>query len=754
VSVARSTLGLTPTVDLHQTSRAYSASTTPTKVDTSYPSYYDYTEDFDTDDYTQLEMVVEPPPQFPIEKVIPEDQPLSVDWVSTEHFNRSDTEQRFDRIYAIPRSTASDLLSSPQGSQYPSLSQSRTGTLKPGQQLQKPVTISLQEISAGKAAERTRGKNSMRLSELDYTAPMSRMHAEELSEGVPFRPFENKDCHASTSKDASTQGIRTSTGNENTFGPEDYDIETQATISTYSLNTHLRRLPPPPNVPAPACTSRVTDIGNKIIPRRGRLDSVVASYGVISQELSRKQISTVNVGIKGHALEQEISGTGSHLPPTSSMEIQGMRSKISSSAGAGVTQITGATVGPIFDDGDTSSNLPNKGFIYKTSHCNYSPTTSAFPDESKTGTRSPQRYTASPLSLLDGENKDNRQDAVSDQDFKRAHSPTKGIKSDTVSVGDYSEKDASNFTRQFDRKVISHSECPVRTSSQILSTGLEELENGVTQIEKTLPPLYIDSQAAIRDNDYSNPKPPKFRLKITRASNSTPGTVRVNRGSADSKPLAALHLQDPRDLFTSSSGIDNMFSKVNRRLHTARSSSNSSHPQIEVNQPSILAPISDQFSDNWPPRVDLNIPQPSTGAANPTSPSGAQSFFSEDSSHIYGKRSLRKRLSNLRARVAMPYASKSLANFYDGTHSYNDINWRNKHCEQHPTLSAARSAHNLDTARASPEDSRIRRLTNRVHAWKLRDRVSGWIKDAKSVIVSRTKPGSVGWSGFGEDYAH
>lgn len=752
MSPARSTFGLTSTVDLHQPSPAHSASTTPTKVDTSCPSYYDYTEDFDADDYTQYEMVVEPPPQFLIEKAIPEDQPLSVDWMSTQYFNRSDTEQSLNRIFAIPCFTPSDVSSSPHGSQYPNLSQSRTGTLKPDHRLQKSITASLQEMSAGKAAKRTRGKNSIRLSELDYTSPVSRMHAEELVERVPFRPFENKDCHAPTSKDASTRGgFRTSTCNENTFGPEDYDIETRAAISTYSLNTHPRRLPPPPDVPAPASISRVTGVGNKLIQRRGRLDCVVGSYGLIPKAVPHKILSTVNVGMKDDALEQEISGTGSHLLRTSSMELQGVSSKIFSSASAGVTEITGATVGLMNDDGDTSANLPSEGVIYDSSHCSHSPTISAFPDKSKASTIYPQCYTASPLSLLDDESKDNRQDAVSEQGFKRPQSPTKGIKSDTVSVGDYGKKNASNFSGQFDRKVISHSESPVRTSSQILFARPQELENSVTQIEKTLPPLHIDSQATIRDSDYSNPKPPKFRLKITRASDSTPGTVRVNRESADSRPLAPLHLQDPRDLFSSSSGIDNMFSQVNRHLHTPRASSNSSHPQIEVNQTSILAPISGQFSGNWPPSVDLSIPQPSTGAANPTSPSGAQSFFSEDSSHIYGKRSLRKRLSNLRALVAMPYASKSIANFHDGTHSYKDINWRNKHCEQHPTLSAARSAHNLQAARASTEDSRIRRLTNRVHAWKLRDRVSGWIKEARSVIVSRTKPGSVGWSGSGED---
>ena len=228
--------------------------------------------------------------------------------------------------------------------------------------------------------------------------------------------------------------------------------------------------------------------------------------------------------------------------------------------------------------------------------------------------------------------------------------------------------------------------------------------------------------------DYNDANP-RFRLKITRPSDSILGTVRVNRASTDSKPLAAFDLRDPRDLFTPSSGLEDIFRQVSTHLHAPGAGSSGIHSQIESGQTSILASISNQLS------------------SNPLNPSDEQSFFSDDSSHIYGKRNLRKRLSNLRARVAIPYASKNGAHSYDGAYSYDDISLRDGNCGEVSTLSAVNPKSVYTGAGASGR----RRLRERMHARTLRKKVSGWIREAKSVIVARMKPGALGYWRGGED---
>ncbi|KAH8602570.1 hypothetical protein B0O99DRAFT_498759, partial [Bisporella sp. PMI_857] len=75
-SPARSILSLASTINLYHTASAVSTATTPGKLHPPSPLYYDYTEDFDVDDYNPPP-VLEPPPQFRIERTIPEDRPLS-----------------------------------------------------------------------------------------------------------------------------------------------------------------------------------------------------------------------------------------------------------------------------------------------------------------------------------------------------------------------------------------------------------------------------------------------------------------------------------------------------------------------------------------------------------------------------------------------------------------------------------------------------------------------------------------------------
>jgi hypothetical protein len=79
-SPARSTFSLASTVNLYVTVSGTSNTTTPGKLAPSSPLYYDYTEDFEGDGYHQSEETLGLPPQFSIEKTIPEERPMTAEY--------------------------------------------------------------------------------------------------------------------------------------------------------------------------------------------------------------------------------------------------------------------------------------------------------------------------------------------------------------------------------------------------------------------------------------------------------------------------------------------------------------------------------------------------------------------------------------------------------------------------------------------------------------------------------------------------
>ncbi|KAK0126114.1 hypothetical protein ONS95_007733 [Cadophora gregata] len=236
----------------------------------------------------------------------------------------------------------------------------------------------------------------------------------------------------------------------------------------------------------------------------------------------------------------------------------------------------------------------------------------------------------------------------------------------------------------------------------------------------------------VPDHQVSVPNPPKFRLKVTRASNSTHGTVRVNRNVGDSKPL--MHLRNPKDFFTPSTGIDNIFRQVSRHLHSRKASMASSHAsQNDANLPA--SSISSPKSTNNPLTVDSTIPQLLSSTANPLNSSEARSVFSDDSSNVQGNHSLRLRgrLSNLRARIAVPYAMRT------GSQSHDDITWRDRNGTNAARVPpAARSSPDLHGNRKSTETARpMRRWVARARQHKLKAKVhlQSWLKEAKSAVI-------------------
>ena len=239
-------------------------------------------------------------------------------------------------------------------------------------------------------------------------------------------------------------------------------------------------------------------------------------------------------------------------------------------------------------------------------------------------------------------------------------------------------------------------------------------------------------------NEYSKADVPKFRLKITRPSDSILGTVRMNRMSADSKPLSVLDLCDPRDLFTPTSGTGNIFRQVNQHFNAPRASSGSINSQIKWEQAPRLGPDSNKLPDN-PPSSELNILRHFAATDNP---SDEQSFFSDDSSRMYGKRKLKKRLSSLRVRVGNPHSAKTGPHNYDGAPSYDGVGLRNWNCARHETFPVIRSADNLHVADTKAMASYRHRLREKIHGGKWRERMSVWIRGTKSKIKAHMRSGT------------
>jgi hypothetical protein len=244
---------------------------------------------------------------------------------------------------------------------------------------------------------------------------------------------------------------------------------------------------------------------------------------------------------------------------------------------------------------------------------------------------------------------------------------------------------------------------------------------------------FIQSPWTFPNQNASVLRPPKFRLRVIRASDSTLGTVRVTRdGGENTDSQGGAYPSNPKDLFTPSSGIENIFRQFGRHLHShSQKASANSNCHGEESEPN--------FS-----RTTTSSPLGSSSGGDRSHSDGlpfgriggveARSVFSDDSSQAQGHYSLRQCISNLRARIAVPYAAKS------GAQSYDDITWKDRNCIHILPPPANHSDSNLHENRRSSETKPMRRLVKKLQRQRLKIKVRNWIKGARSVIA-RVRPG-------------
>jgi hypothetical protein len=838
-------------VNLYQPAPIQST-TTPGKLHPPSPLYYDYTEDFDNDDYNQPESM-EPPPQFKIGKTIPEDRPLSADLPPAESAENRGLRQGFNSGVRVSSSVASIAQNSRNG-----LQDSSTNGKATSKSTQKDTGIDTTVVECGffdKPVQPLRDKKVIRLSGLGVGARELSTHVEEVFGLLPSPSFEiilpNNHVGKSIGQDeASTRSDH-----------DQRDIETQSNRkSQHRFSANLSRFrqsneiykPVPPVLDAGIESSQPLNLKHE-----GMMSA--PGYASTPQGSNGRSLSPSHV---------EQQGVKCSLPVRSASAGTGRRSSRFYSIDTDLNEL--ADLITDFEDTNKPQNPIDKRLLIDGPRRTpmISPT---LPIESLIRSTPSDHSITPPLGSFHLLETGNIRKVASEQTLKRSHPRHKGQKEDAITVPNYGESEVPNFSHHFPRKVISRSESPMLAPKPISPARQLKLKNSIPQLMKALPPLppepvtcglltpnqftssetelpckfsplipearsspsyelpqipesdrhpesvqdtlllaigmpqkllepaQLDSipvqithaelegdigksstplplpklklkmrnfaasrpmspldshpwnleesypwsnqgvnvglPPLIQDDKSSISKPPKFKLKITRASNSTLGTVRINRESGDSRYLAGLHLRHPKDLFTPTSGIENVFRQVSRHLHSRKASLSSNHHSIESKPSPTSIPISNQKPVSGHKGSDPDISQPSSSTSpNPLSRTDVRSFFSDDSSHIQsGHHSLRKRLSNLRARIAVPYSSRN------GAHSHDDILWRDRNDAKVPTSTVTKSIPNLQTGRASTDARPLRRFTDRVHRKKLKSKVSGWLKEARSAITARMK---------------
>lgn len=818
-SPARSTLSLASTVNLYQPAPTHTNTTTPGRIPPPSPLYYDYTEDFDIDDYNRPELQ-DPPPQFRIEKTIPEDRPVSSGWQLKDN-----SEIAGSKTVSTERLISS--LVKPQNVQ----DQQRTSyeicrnSLSNGNVFDAAETLKLETPSTDNSlvdspVRNTRDKKVIRLSRLGLGAQELNRDVEQAF-GLGSSPSFELAIPSTDNMHVEVYGDIQNRSGSNLDGT-DNDLDSQsARTSSYSLNTHLQRFPTPPLA--------INSPGLQNLRAKSELSISFETTPIVHNKTEPSPTSSL---ISGPALIPKDlvklhHWGGVNSPP----ESKKMRT---------------------VDSEDSSSNP-------RTSH------------DTQTLRDTPQKSSKLLLSLLDDSplhklstlNRTNK--LSSSQQAKNGRTQLehsirlrdhrgKARRMETATLPIYGDPDVPNFSHQIPRKLMSRSESPMLAPKPISPARQLKLKNSIPHLMKTLPPLpaehpirglsppvqltslpvalpcqfsplipesmsppvegleEISSFSTGNSNTHSvslvpeslgiaadharvtdtasvleaqpplkfrlkmrnsatlrptsppdsrpwnleesypwakqktsagthpplrvhderpyNHKPPKFKLKVTRASNSTLGTVRVKRDSAgDTKHSTGLHLPSPKDLFTPNSGFDGMFRQVSKHLYPRREivKSETESPRdgaLFVGTPERIV------SSTTERKVTQASPKPS---ATPSTPLDARSCFSEASSKGPDWPNVRKRLTNLRDRITVPYNSRT------GSQSYDDLTWRGRSGIPLHATPASVSHSEFPSSRLSTEFRRSKRFADKIRTQKLIVKVSEWFNGARSRLSGRVK---------------
>ncbi|EPE29630.1 hypothetical protein GLAREA_00790 [Glarea lozoyensis ATCC 20868] len=309
-----------------------------------------------------------------------------------------------------------------------------------------------------------------------------------------------------------------------------------------------------------------------------------------------------------------------------------------------------------------------------------------------------------------------------------------GVSETLVEIPENNE--VSLTTNSLDRKTVNDETAPIasppklklKLRSSAAATKVSPHDSRPWNSEENYPwseqNPNIRLPSMITKDKPSDSKPARFKLKSSRASNSLSDTVKITRDIPDSKTAAGLHLPHAKDLFTAPLAVDNLFHQLGKHLHSRRSSATSSQPETE----------SSQAAGSSAHTVQRSTGQASRLADEPLTPVISQSGCAEDSSDEHAHHSLRKKFTNLKARLTAPYLLRG------GSHSYDDVTLRAMRTGNSTIPPAIRSVPNLHASiglSVEVEDTTLR--TERVKRVRLKDKLSKWLKGAKMAISARVR---------------
>lgn len=816
-SPARSTLSLTSTVNLPPGNIPASATTTPGKIST--PIYYDYTEDFEVDEYTQT-IPREPPPQFLIESSIPEDRPTSTEQPPLADLPAKHARQSINngsRRSSSAESVQIRLEAAPELE--PGFVNGRTQW--PVRKTSLPLPSSNIQAHA-QQLEPHGEKKVFRLSRLGYGARELNSHVAEAFGLAPSESFEMPETQKS--------GQTLSESQINVVPPINGS-------NGFHVGHHIQHPSHSPPV-GPPQSGKTQDFQGLSRPGDGRQESTQEGKGLENFDNS----SRVSLA------RQSITSSGRHQlngkeRRASSLDFTSARAKRARSSGfnsvdTGYTELA-ELISSLESANRTQSPDKNADVQDKPAghHSRLSPIIS---DQNGLRKISSGHKSTPPVSAFNQQCVENPH-----TNTQQHHSKQTQVREPIPDVvQDYVIGDMPNFSHQIPRKSVSRSGSPMLAPKPISPARQLKLKNSVPQLMKALPPVPPDPPvravlppqhmtsnrslpfhfspllketraAPTRDlpsipepdtspkndnitlstspagvdgsrsnglplvpdkktqrensllppspaklklkarstaasgskflNSEENPleplhsqindsptvqtekskssNPPKFKLKITRASVSSEGTIRINRESGSSNLFPSL--RSPKDLFTPSAGLDNIFRQVGRHLHPRKTSTNNSHgtPERSLSPHSNQTLASDGTIENTPSHSRLKA-----------NSADARSFFSDTSSNLHGRHSLRKRISNIRARITVPYSSRVVSQ------SLEEIPLRSRTQPDVARSPAGFSVPNLHVSRSSTEeDTPLRNSTARALRLNLREKVSKWLKGARSAIAARVR---------------
>ena len=478
-SPARSTFSLASTVNLFQAAPAPSTTTTPGKVPPS-PLYYDYTEDFDIDEYHQPE-VLEPPPQFRIDKTIPEDRPLSSNWASLDGPRLGGQKPGFRTSLCNSATSTSVVQKSLAPSQDSSVNDYSTNIFRPiqgspSQGAGAPEAYSSEEVVHQK------DRKIIRLSALGLGARELNSHVEKafglasppsfevlVSDNVAEqRKLSNKDvCH------------------------EENELETQAVkTSSQSLSTHLGQFPPPPSNLDGQCSEdhdEVVNLGSA--PLWGESTSMpLGRQDYFSEPISHVETPGLVIPISGQPLVSDAAKN--LLPRSSSLHWDRKTLNPAPAADAGFSELDELV--KKFHDTNRTKKLGEKRPVQDAAKA-LPATPSSHPNGPPfADTTSSQRFEP-PSSSFNQMGCEIGPKRLLDDGLKRDHQRHNARRLETMTFPIESENSIPNFSHQFPTKFISCSESPMLAPKPISPARQLKLKNSIPQLMKALPPLPPDS---------------------------------------------------------------------------------------------------------------------------------------------------------------------------------------------------------------------------------------------------------------------